>query len=76
MASFFRNLGILQMVLTFIIEVELSEMKTVVTTKARGRLGNHLWTLMTLMSFKLNYNVDYYVSEETKQILRQYFLSM
>ena len=28
---------------------------------------------MTLIAFKVNYDIDYYVSEETKRILEQYF---
>lgn len=47
----------------------------VITTQARGRLGNHLWILMTLLAFKLKSpeKVDYYLPEESKLILSKYF---
>lgn len=46
----------------------------VITTQARGRLGNHLWLLMQLLAFKLkNSHVNYFLTEESKSILSKYF---
>ena len=46
---------------------------TVVVQKARGRLGNHVWTYMALLAYELKTGVRGYLTEDSRWILDQYF---
>ena len=47
--------------------------KTVVVSKTRGRLGNHLWSYMWLMFVELKYNIEIFVENEVKSSLTKLF---
>ena len=49
---------------------------TVVVKKARGRLGNHVWLIMTMINYELRYGVKAYITEESRWILNEYFKGM
>ena len=53
----------------------LEEFPTVVVSKARGRLGNHVWLQMRLLVYELRTNntLKSYVTEESRWILNEYF---
>ena len=46
---------------------------TVGVTKARGRIGNHIWLYMVHIAYELNYGFKMVVSEDTRFIMDQYF---
>jgi hypothetical protein len=54
-------------------ENKSSDFRTVVTKKARGRIGNHIWLLMTLTVFELKYGYQTYLAEESRRILNRFF---
>ena len=49
---------------------------TVVVAKARGRLGNHVWLIMSMINYELKYGVNAYITEESRWILNEYFKGM
>ena len=56
-------------------ECEL-DLTTVVVAKARGRIGNHVWLIMSMINYELKYGVKAYITEESRWILNEYFKGM
>ena len=46
---------------------------TVLVAKARGRIGNHVWLIMSMINYELKYGVKAYITEESRWILNEYF---
>ena len=46
---------------------------TVVTTKARGRIGNHIWLYMKLIALEIRFGFKTYITEDSRIILDRYF---
>ena len=49
---------------------------TVLVAKARGRIGNHVWLIMSMINYELKYGVKAYITEESRWILNEYFKGM
>ena len=49
------------------------DFQTVIVSKARGQVGNHIWLYMTHLAMKLKYGVQGYVTEDTRWMLNEYF---
>ena len=49
---------------------------TVLVAKARGRIGNHIWLIMSMINYELKYGVKAYITEESRWILNEYFKGM
>ena len=47
--------------------------KTVIVKQARGRLGNHLCLIMSLINYELKYDVKGYLTEQSRLMLDSYF---
>ena len=50
-----------------------SDSNIILVKKARGRIGNHIWLLMQLLSYQLRYGGKYYITEESRWIMNEYF---
>ena len=73
MANLLANLFLVTILSQFCTSNDLKQPNSIVTMKTRGRLGNHIWTLLTLNAMKINYKVDFYLPSESKIILQRYF---
>ena len=49
---------------------------TVLVAKARGRIGNHVWLIMSMINYELKYGVKAFITEESRWILNEYFKGM
>ena len=50
-----------------------NDFQTVAITKARGRIGNHLWLFMKLVTLELVTDIKTYLTEDTRWIFNEYF---
>ena len=54
-------------------ENKLSDDTVVIVQKAKGRIGNNLWLLMTLMNYELKFGVKAFITEQSRWIMDKYF---
>ena len=49
------------------------DLDSVIVSKARGQVGNHIWLYMIHLALELKYGTKGYITEDTRWILNEYF---
>ena len=47
--------------------------EVVIVQKAKGRIGNNLWLLLTLMNYELRLGINAFITEQSRWILDKFF---
>ena len=53
--------------------IDCQDLDTVIVSKARGQVGNHIWLYMLHLALELKYGIKGYITEDTRWILNEYF---